>query len=87
MEDYTLYIYSEEKGSYYYEDEGTFIEDIINYTDNKVSYTIHIVKEHARDSVHNDENIEKYLEEEFTKLMALYKFMSWHPQDNNYIGL
>lgn len=82
---YILYIYSE-LGDYYYEDASEYINEIIDYSNKGVSFTIHICKELDKDDEKNDiQKILPYLITEFKILMPIYKFIAWDSKKNNYL--
>lgn len=53
----------------------------------KKSFSISIEKFHEKDVIENNHDMLNYLKGEFTKLLPLYNFISWHPQNNNYLGI
>lgn len=83
---YKLYIYSKEKGNYYYEDVEEYVDDIISYSKSGVSFSVSISREFDKEDEEND--LEKTLPNiihEFNKLMPLYKFIAWNYKKNNYL--
>lgn len=85
-EGYTLHLYSEQ-GDYYYEDIDDYIDDIVNYSNGGISFTMHIANEKEIDDDMNDRSlILDYVKNEFNKLVGVYNFISWDT-DNNYIGI
>lgn len=66
-------------------------EDFINMLEKlkiaKKAFSISIEKFHEKDAIENNKDMLKYLKGEFTKLLPLYNFISWHPQHNNYLGI
>lgn len=88
-EGYKFYIYPQSYQNLYYDEDDPkeFIDTLEELRKNKESFSISIEKFHERDAVENNHYMLKYLKQEFTKLMPLYNFISWHPQKNNYCGI
>lgn len=85
-EGYTLYL-NLEQWNYYYEDIENYVDDIIKYSNEGVSFTVHIANEREVDDEMNDrDRILNFIKVEFTKLVGIYNFISWDT-DNNYIGI
>lgn len=84
-EEYILYL-AFEAGYVEYDDAEEYIDDIIEKSNSKISFGIHICKSMEKDSDYNDyKKILPFLTEEYLKLMPLYKFMSWDRIQNSYL--
>lgn len=68
-------------------DPEEFISEMQNFKNNKKACSISIEKYHDRNAAENSHDMLNYLKGEFSKLMPLYNFISWHPKKNNHIGL
>lgn len=86
---YKFYIvtYPYEKLYYNENNPEDFIEIFEDLRKRKKTFSISLEKFHEKNSSENNHDILKYLKQEFTKLMPLYNFISWHPQNNNYLGI
>lgn len=83
---YKLYLYSKEKGNYYYEDAEGYVDEIISYSNNGVSFSVDIAKEFDIEDEENDlDKILLNIINEFNELMPLYKFIAWNYKINNYL--
>ena len=79
-----LYLENETKA---YKDSKSFINDMIKYTNEGTTYTIHIINSRSKSDEMNDiKKIIPFIECEFDKLIGLYKFISWD-ENNNYINI
>lgn len=83
---YVLYLYSD-VGNYYYENSEEYINDIIEYSNKRISFTIHIANEKDEESSENStDKVLNFIVNEFCELIPIYKFIAWDPIDNNYIN-
>ena len=68
-----------------YKNSKAFINDMTRYTNDGITYTIHIIN--SREKLDDNNEIKKiipFIKSEFGKLLDLYYFMSWS-ENNNYI--
>ncbi len=83
-----IYINSSLCKSYNNTDPFEFINKLNLLKSKNASFSISIEKIHTKNSVENSKStILNYLKDEFEKLLPLYNFISWHPQNNNYLGI
>lgn len=85
--EFAIYPYPYEDLDYDRNDPEAFINEMQNFKNNKKACSISIDKYHDRDAKENNQNMLRYLKCEFSKLIPLYNFISWHPKKNNYIGI
>ncbi|MBP3928543.1 MAG: hypothetical protein J6D47_03105 [Peptostreptococcaceae bacterium] len=81
---YILRLYLEEE-TIEYKNSKAFINDMTRYTNDGITYTIHIIN--SREKLDDNNEIKKiipFIKSEFGKLLDLYYFMSWS-ENNNYI--
>lgn len=82
---YKLYLVKD-NDSRGYEDETTYVEDIIRYTDNGENYGLSIRKDYDKNHVSNSRNqIMDFIKNEFDNLMDIYYFISWDSEENDYL--
>ena len=88
-EGYQFYIYPHpyEELDYDRNDPVFFINEMQNFRKDKRACSISIEKFHSRNAKENNKGMLAYLKGEFSKLIPLYNFISWHPSKNNYIGI
>lgn len=88
-EGYQFYIYPHpyEELDYDRNDPEIFINEMQNFRKDKRACSISIEKFHSRNAKENNKGMLAYLKGEFSKLIPLYNFTSWHPSKNNYIGI
>lgn len=83
-----IYMHSGLCTDYNSTDPCSFIDKLNSLKNKNASYSISIEKVHAKDAAENSKaTILNYLKDEFTKLLPLYNFISWHPKSNNYLGI
>ncbi|MGG5462205.1 hypothetical protein [Clostridium sp. B9] len=69
-----------------YNDEISYVEDIIKYTDNNERYSIFIKKNYDMNHRYNNRNnILDVVKDEFDNLMDAYYFISWDSTENDYL--
>lgn len=70
-----------------YSDSKSFVNDIIKYNGQGISYSIHIFNLRDKDDEMNtNENILNFIKNEFDKLLDLYEFIAWS-EINKYINI
>lgn len=83
---YRLYLYTE-SCDFEYSDSKSFVNDIIKYNGQGISYSIHIFNLRDKDDEMNtNENILNFIKNEFDKLLDLYEFIAWS-EINKYINI
>lgn len=53
----------------------------------RTEYCFHIRKYQGRSENNDRDLLLPYLKQEFEKLMDIYRFVSWHPRTNDFIGI
>jgi hypothetical protein len=82
---FILYIHLDSE-SYYFENAEDYLTYIVDYSNKKVNFRMHICKELERDSEYNDlQGTLQFIIKEFNLLMPLYKFVAWDSTKNNYL--
>lgn len=85
-EEYAFYIYPYSDGDILeFYDGDKFINEMRNFRTNGQSCSISIEKTHEPNDINNNKDMLAYLKGEFSKLLPLYNFISWHPKSNNFL--
>jgi len=88
-EGYKFYItvHPEENINYDENNAEDFINILEKLKSSKKAFSVSIEKVHEKDVIENNHDMLKYLKGEFTKLLPVYNFISWHLQKNNHLGI